>query len=386
MPRQNENWLLKFKDWCEPRSESPHTFIFWAGLFAISATVRKHVWIPKSILGSWNCYPNLYVSFIAPAGLRKTTTMLYADELLHTLGKDILPSAPTLITQAALLQELVESKDGSIYITASELASFISKSKAEMFEFLTDCYDTSKPLKARTVGRGIEEVKSPCLNLLGCATPEWVAANMPADVIGGGFASRMMFVYEEEPRRRQMYYRELNHDILEEYKQSLVNDLAHIGLIEGEFDIEDEAELFMEDMYNTWSREIKTRDPRIKGYYERKHIHVHKVAMLMSLATKDELMLNITDFKAAIKVIELIERKMINVFAHIGKNEYTADIDGIRDFIKIRTTVTRANVYRTFQSNARPEIIESMITALKIMGDIKESIEAGETVYKFIGS
>ena len=376
------NWLSKFSDWCSPRSESPYSFIFWAGLFTLAAATRKHVYLPKSILGSYDLYPNLYIVFVAPPGIRKTTTMGFADEILGMFDPKVLPSSPTIITQAALMVELVESKDNSIYITASELASLVQKSKTDMFEFLTDAYDCKKSIKARTIGRGVEEAKKPCLNLLACTQPVWVAENIPPSVIGGGFASRVIFVYEQNPRRRQMYYRELNHDILAEYKNELIEDLAHIAMIEGEFDITEEAELWMEQYYVDKSALIKTKDPRLQGYFERKSIHIHKVAMLMSISYKDDLVLTKTDFESAIKVLDMIEPNMLQVFSHIGKNTYTADIDNIRDFIISRGKVARSDVFRTFQANAQPAVLDELINALKVMGYIQEILDNGVSFYR----
>lgn len=385
MARKCEDWLLKFNDWASPRSESPVTFMFGAGLFCLAAAVRKHVYIPKSIMGSYDIYPNVYIVLVGPpGGPRKTTTMSFADDLLHSLGKDLLPAAPTMVTQAALMTEMVESPDGTLYITASELASLIQKSKMDMFEFLTDAYDTRKPIRARTIGRGIEEVEKPCLNIMACTQPAWIAENMPASVIGGGFAARTIFIYEDEGRRVQLYYRELNHDVLEEYKRDLVEDLAHIACIEGEFDIDEEAEIFMEDWNRVNQEQIKHRDPNVQSYYIRKSQHAHKIAMLTSLSYKDELVLTKYDFEYALNVLGLLEKNMPKVFANVGKNEYSIDIDSIREYVKTRKRVERSLVWRTFQANAQPAVFDSLITALKLMGDIEEVSIDSVTYYTVV--
>jgi hypothetical protein len=127
-------------EWTLPRSEAPESYIKWAGLFTLSSVLRRKVRIPKSILGSWECPPHLYVMFIAPPGeARKTTTMSYAIDLLDELP-DIV-KGPAVVTQASLLDKLVESEDSSVYLTAEEFSDLIMKSKGEMFEFLTSMFD-----------------------------------------------------------------------------------------------------------------------------------------------------------------------------------------------------------------------------------------------------
>ena len=66
-----------------PRSEAKESFIFWTGLFTLASAIRRKVYIPKTVLGSWEVAPYLYIMFVAPAGkARKTTTLSYSDDLL----------------------------------------------------------------------------------------------------------------------------------------------------------------------------------------------------------------------------------------------------------------------------------------------------------------
>jgi hypothetical protein len=381
MPRKCDNWLQRFRDWCHPRSESPDSFLLWTGLFVLAAVLRKQVKIPRELLGGWECYPNIYVVLVGPPGVARTsTTMGFGDQLIKALPE--IPPASDIITQAALLQEMVSSPDGSIYITATELADVIQKSKTEMFEFLTSGYDTSKAITARTIMRGKETVEKPCINFFACTQPGWIVENIPQSVITGGFASRTIFILEEKPRKRQMYYLGLNHETLDRYKQDLIDDLVHISQIEGEFQIEDEALDFMEDWYRQVDALQMKSHPSMQGYYARRHVHAHKIAMLLHLAYSDDLVLNVEDFKLAISQLEYTERRIENLFKKIGKNEFILSGKEIRDFVNRNKKVARRELLREFESVARPSVLDELIQGQKIMGFISEVMLENEATGK----
>lgn len=387
MPRKCENWIQSFMEWSMPRSESPENYLFWTGLFSLAAVIRKHVKIPRKYLGGWECFPNIYLILVGPPGVaRKSTTQDFGDSIIRKISN--LPASPTIVTQASLMTELVESIDGSIYISVGELASLIQKSKTEMYEFLTDGYDTRKPITGRTIYRGKEEVANPCINLFACTQPVWIQENMPSSVITGGFARRAIFVFEDAPRQYQMYYNKVieNAGGLEKFdklEEDLINDLEYISTIEGEFEIPDDAHQFMEDWYQTNARKTKHVDPRIQGYWGNRHVHAHKIAMLLHLAWSDELVLHIEDFKMAIACLENIEKRLLSVFSHIGKNTYSLDLDAIREFIKNRGSATKADIHKSFQATAAPKMIDELIGGLIKQESVIAILEDGELVLRY---
>lgn len=381
MARQLENWLTNFLEWTEPRSEAPKSFLTITGLFTLAVAVRKHVKVPKKYLGGWECYPNIYVVIVGEPGIaRKTTTMDFGDQLLLRLPNT--PAAPTVVSQAALLSAIVESPDGSIYITASELASLVQKSKIEMFEFLNDGYDTRKAFRGRTISRGNEVVENPCINMFACTQPVWMKENMPASVITGGFASRTLFIYEEEPGNVNMYYTHVDIPRLETLTPKLINDLEHISNIKGEFELTKEAYEFMQDWYKTENRrELTQCSPKLRGYYARKPAHAHKLAMLFHLSYSDDLVLQLDDFRRALEYLESIEKNMIKIFGGIGKNIYTSDIDALREYFRTKQRVPRSEVYVAFQSSAEPTKLQGLIDFLVITKELDVSVDKGEFFY-----
>lgn len=377
--RRCKNWLTDFGRWTLPRSEAPETFIFWTGLFTMASVLRRHVKIPKTMFGSWEASPNLYILFIAKAGrARKSTTANYTEDLLDDL--EGLTMSPELITKESLLTTLVKSDDGSMCIVAPEFGEFMVKSGPEMYGFLTNMYDGKKKITASTLSRGVEFAERPCVNLLGATTPEWVADNMPASVIGGGFASRVIFIFEERVRRRQLYYESLDYEALERIRLNLVSDLDHIARnIHGEFRIEEDAKEFMEQWYRENAEAPVDSDAALDGYFERKPAHIHKIAMILHLAYSDDLTIALKDFKDAIKILAQIEKKLPDTFQSIGKNPYTLDVKNMVEWIRAKGRVTERELKRKFFNvAARPEDLNGMIKGLIDMGSIQIGMDLGQ--------
>lgn len=372
--RKCKNWLVDYARWALPRSEAPESFIFWTGLYNLAAAVRRHVYVPKEMLGSWECYPNLYVMFIAGAGkARKSTTVNYTEELVDEVPN--ITRSPELITKESLMSTIANSPDVSIHITAPEFGEFIVKSGPDMYGFLTNAYDGKRRLGSSTVTRGAELAERPCVNLIGATTPEWVAANMPESVIGGGFASRVIFLFEERVRRRQLYYESLNHEALEKIRLDLVADLTHIALnLNGKFRLTDDAKEFMEGWYDETADNYSEADYKMHGFFERLPAHVHKVAMLLHVAYSDDLVLTIEDFQKAIMLLKQVEHKLPQTFQSIGKNPYTVDMGRIMSFINERKKIDKREIRARFYHAATPAMLDELINGLGAMGYIQQEL------------
>ncbi len=375
--RKCKNWLLSFRDWTLPRSEAKETFIFWTGLFILASAVRRKVYIPKTVLGSWEVAPYLYIMFVAPAGkARKTTTLSYVDDLL--LDEMGIKKASQGMTQQVLMKRIADSPDASISIKIGEFATFFNPSKDVMIDFLTALFDGAKKHDSDTLSRDIEYAERPCINLLAATTPKWIAENLSENAIGGGFASRVIFIFEETVRRRKLLYHigpdKVDFVALEKIYKDLFTDLLHISQnIEGEFHLTKEAEIFIDEWYKKFADKPTIADPRLIGYHERKPAYVFKVAMLCHLAYSDELLLDKKDFEQAIAILGQVEGKMLQTFQAIGKNPHTLDIDAIEDFVKAQENGIAPNILRKhFQYVASPHMLEELITFLKINGDIVE--------------
>lgn len=375
--RTCRNWLESYKDWIYPRSEAPETYILWSGLFALSSVLKRNVWIPKNkLLGSWDCYPHMFVWFVGPPATRKTSTMDFADKLLSEIPS--VTEAADSMTQQVLAKRIADTRDCSISIRSGELGTFINPSGPVMIDFLCSLWDAKRKFTTDTLMRGVEFAQAPCANMIAATTPVWIANNLSELMVGGGLTSRAIIIYEEDMRRRQLFYESLDYDYFEKVSRNLTTDLVHISNLAGEFAFTDEAKEFAEE----WYRNLKMPDDyRLVGYFGRKHVHLFKVAMLLRIAYSDELLITKRDLERALALLGVVEKKLSLAYHSVGKNPYTMEMDTLLDFLQKRKRVSRVELLSTFYPIAAPAVILELLGALMTMGKIAIESTTGDFIF-----
>jgi hypothetical protein len=321
-------------------------------------------------MGSYDIYPNIYVIYVGPPGVvRKSTTAGYAESLLQGDDLDINISS-TAMSSSKLVEVLSEVNDGSMSILSSELGTFMNVSQDEMYDLLTDLYDGKIKYEYATRSHGLEIVENPCLNFLAATTPSWVSEQMPLHVIGGGFASRCIFIFENQRRRKQLYYN-LDWRSYSDLGKKLEHDLAHIASLEGEVKHDSTA---TQDAIESWyqNEADERRDDRVEGYFNRKHVHLHKVAMILSLCERDDLVVTLTHFEAAKHILEGVEANMPKAFSGVGRNPYSDDILKILEFIQSfdGEPVTRKKIAQRFYHQLQGPELDEVLGTLTTMGEL----------------
>lgn len=379
--RNYKNWILAYRDWALPRTDAPESFIFWSAIFTIAAALRREVWISKKILGSWECFPHLYLMFVGPPGMRKTTAMMnFAAPLLKATG--VLHDGPTFFTKESLLAKLIASPNSALYLTVGEFAELVQKNKpGELYDFLTSMYDSRDTLEIGTMMRGIETAIRPCLNLFSATTPAWIAANMSAAVIGGGLTSRFIFVYEDQLRDPQLVYETLMRDFGEDdMSNKLLEDLIQITTLAGEFSLAEGVG----DYLNNWVKVHagdKIKDPKLAGYHSRKPMMMLKLAMIISAATKDDLILTKSDIDFGIYALKTTEPSLPKVFGGIGKNEYSFSMAEIIGYVIQEGKASHDQILSVFRSAADPRKLQELIQGCVAMAELKAVVDGGKIMY-----
>lgn len=386
MARRLKNWLTTFGEWSLSVSEAPESFHLWTGFFTLASVLKRKVYVPRKLLGGWEAFPSMYVIFVAPPGrARKSTTAGYADDLLREIpGVNL---APTTLTKEQLLKRLSESDDASISIFSSEFAMFVQKSGHDMYDLLTDLFDSKKDVTSETITRGIEFSEKPCVNLLAATTPIWISNNLPEHVIGGGFASRVIFVFEERSRRYKMYYDDIDQEARDKIKDKLLEDLIHISTnICGEATLAKDAKEFMSNWYKKSQEEYESssvENYRLEGYFQRKPAHIHKLAMLIRIAQEDSIEIQIDDFKAAIALLEQLEAKLPQTFQNVGKNPFALETGRVLEFIESsKNSTKRSDVVKAFWNSIPPQNLSDIIGTLMAMKAITAEEKGDDVIYK----
>ena len=83
-------------------SESPELFFYWAAISAISAIVKKNVWLNRG--GHYKLYPNTYVFIVAESGAKKGIPIMVARKLVESVNNTRMISGRNSIQE--ILDEL----------------------------------------------------------------------------------------------------------------------------------------------------------------------------------------------------------------------------------------------------------------------------------------
>ena len=386
MSRKLSNWLETYNEYVIPETESPLSFIRWSGLFCISSTLRRNVSIPRKLMGKYDIHPNLYALFIAPPGrARKSTVLNVAEHLLEPLAPYV-NLAPTATTKEKFISILANANnlDSSMSIISGEFSSLIHKSGIEMYEILTDLFDSKRKFSVELLSRDAEIAEKPCVNLLAASTPGWIAENMPESVIGGGFASRVIFIYEEKVRRHKLFFDDVDSDKQEALGEDLVHDLKHIAeTLEGEYELDKQARQYAMDWYIKSQEEFeKGGGGKLDGYKQRRHLHMLKVAMIIAAAQRDELVLKEADLKKSVEYLGEIEQSMEHTFDLVGKNKHMGDMIDIVNFIKNNGRVEKREIVKRFARVGFSDLLGEILSTAVDCGDITTEIKNGKVYYK----
>jgi hypothetical protein len=336
--------------------EAPRHMYFWSGVSAIAGALRRKVWIDQAYF-RW--HPNFYVVLVAPPGIvSKSTTAGIAMNLLRQVPG--VKFGPSVVTMQALLQVLAESAEAfefggeylpmsAITLESSEFGNLLNPQDKDMVDMLVNLWDGKEgAMEKRTKHSGNDTVVNPWVNLIACTTPSWIAGNFPEYMIGGGFTSRCVFVYADKKAKYVAYPGlQVPHD-LDGTAAKLVEDLCDIGNLTGEYRLTRDAVLWGESWYKKLytERPANLDDERFGGYIARKQTHLHKLAMVLSASSGNDLLISDESLSIAHTMLTDLEPDMAMVFSKIGKTEASVYVDRLVEYVKRRGGAPYAEVYR----------------------------------------
>lgn len=317
MPRKLKGtWLHAYRDYIL-KQEAPDIFHFWVGLTLISSSLRRHVWVDR---GAYRVYPNQYVILLAEsASCRKSVAMNIGLDILKP-NKEI-----RIVYERTTLEGLMDimkgawlspsgkiKTDGSVTLHADELSNLFSKASyiTDLVSFLTAIYTSPSGRKDfLTRNKGWCKVEDPCAVLLTGTTPEQLGEIFPVMTLASGFMGRVLLIVGTKGRRIA------KPKLKDSLKQGLVDDLYHMGRLEGEVKVDDETEKIFCDWYEGMSG---PESPELSAFYERKHDHVWKTAMLLSISESDNMIIRPQHFYDALNEINHVEENLPRAVAYIG--------------------------------------------------------------------
>lgn len=329
--RHYDNWLKGFVEYAS-FGEAPLAMYFWVGVSVIAGALRRQVWVEQ---GYFQWLPNFYVILVAPPGVvAKSTTASIGMNLLRQVKE--VKFGPDVVTWQALTQSLAQATEmvqmpngdfmpmSAITIESSEFGNFLNPHDREMVDVLVSLWDGKRGTFVKvTKTQGSDTIENPCFNIVACTTPAWISGNFPEYMIGGGFTSRCVFVYAEEKRQFVAYPGLVLPPNFQEMQNRLVEDLQHIAGMKGMYNLDAEAVAWGDQWYEQHNRNRPAHldNARFGGYIARKQTHIHKLAMVLAAAQREELVITRQDLMSANEMVTALEREMPKVFANIGQTE-----------------------------------------------------------------
>jgi hypothetical protein len=349
-PRLHGDWLEGYLAYTQ-HSESPAEVHFWTGVATIAGALRRRVWIDMRHF-QWT--PNFYITIVAPPGvIAKSTSINIGMRLLRKVKG--VKFGPQVITWQALTQALAEAREGipigkdefgmpnihnmsCITCAIDELGTFLNPADKEMVDALTSLWDSKLGIwDKKTKTQGDDIIENPWINVIGCTTPSWMHTHFTEDLIGGGLASRTLFVYAEEKRQLVAYPSQaINGTDYEALAADLITDLTQIADMKGEFVLTSEAVAWGSEWYAKHHAGVPSHmtGERFGGYLARKQTHIHKTAMVLSASESDELIITVTHLQRADKRVTQLEKSMGRVFGKIGESSTSKHVSMMLDFLK----------------------------------------------------
>jgi hypothetical protein len=337
---------------------------FFAGVSAVAGALRRRVWLD---LKYFKWHVNCYIIFVAPPGVvSKSTTVATAMDLLRRVPG--INFGPNSITWQALVQKLAECNESfefsdtglpadnkwypqcAMTLESGEFGNLVDPSNREQIDALVELWDGKQGVfKKVTKFSGTDTIENAWVNMIACTTPAWIAGNFPEHAIGGGFTSRCLFVYAEEKEKYVAYPDEAVPSNFDELQTKLVQDLEHIStVLVGPYKLAPEARDFGREWYlGHWKgKPDDLDDDRFRGYLARKQTHIHKLAMIMAAASRDERIITVEDLKDSIVMIKGLETDMQKVYSRIGRTNQSVQADRFIRFVHKRGFVTYAQAYQ----------------------------------------
>lgn len=371
------NWLTEIVDQ-HSELESPLSFWWWSAVAALSATVKDNVWMDRYI---YNLYPNIYVMLHADSGLKKGPPIGMAKKLVRPLGLQVISGRSSI---QGILKEMGTAKTmpggkviqkSTAFICSSELSSSIVEDPVAT-KILTDLYDRQyneddwkSLLKMETF-----QLKDPTITMLTATNESMGESFFDRSAIQGGYFARTFIIYESKRNKRNSLLYKLRHP--PDYKKS-AEYLKEVAKLAGSFaplsnEIEDEEykhkimvdtdrPMYFSDagkIYQDWYENyldlvdaMETKDET--GTLNRFGDSVLKVAMLLSLARKPELIISADAMNEAIVTCE-------KLLGNVRKT--THGKQGISNASALKTLVINELFSRTNHQVSRTVLMKKMWT------------------------
>lgn len=383
MSRLLGDWIDSFIEYTDD-SEPPTLYRKWVAVSVIGACLQRRCWLQWGID---RLFPNLYTVLVGPPGeARKGTAMKMGRIFLDRMPDVNLAADAT--TREALIRYLAfcqadYGEDGrrahvhcSMTIYSEELSVFLRSNDQDLLAMLCAWYDCGDTWKYMTKTQGEDFLSNIWVGLLGATTPKSIKESMPETGFGGGFTSRVIFVYADKPGKRVKWPTPLLPE--DPMWQQLEKDLEVICTLGGQFKFDDEWAAMWDSWYENHEQECEHLGNKLRHYVTRRQTHLRKLSMIFSASRGDSLVMTGEDFVRAREYLLEAENVMENTFRGMGQSPLSDVTTRVMEYIATQERVLAKDLMNVFYNDASPRIMSEVVQTLKDMNFCKLEYRTGE--------
>lgn len=385
MPRRLEDFLTAYETYCK-EIESPSIFSRWVGIATIASCLERRVW--SDWLGlEGHIFPNLYTILVGPSGeARKSTALAVGKRLLVDVG---LPVGANKTSKEALVKRLMsvakpcsvyEGKDGvmgkhmSLTICASEFGGLI-QANVDITRDLTDLWDCPDMWEYDVISRPGQYLENCCLNIFGGTTPQDLSKFLPADSVGTGFTSRVIFVYSEQSKI--LHAPDVHNPKRLKLREDLVSDLADILTIEGCYRPDESWVKLWIPWYNHVRTKPRFYDHNFLGYNSRRGPMTIKLSMIVAASEGNDLVISRRHLERAIQLLQEVEQQMGRSLQVFGTYRYASVVERLFNVIETEQVITESRLRGMFRRDLGPDEFRKALEQFEKEGSITKEEDPG---------
>lgn len=366
MARLVNDWIDGYVELLD-NAEPPLLYKEWVAISVVAACLQRkcyHTWEMDTRI-----YPNMYIVLVGPPASKKGTTMRPAKAFLDSLGIKVSSNA---ITREALIRELtgtalpLEGSDqflhSSMTVFSEEFTVFLGYKNKEMIDTLVDWFDCADRWEYKTKNSGEDLILGVWVNLLAGTTPTALREALPDTSIGGGFTSRIIFVFGDKKHKIVPY--PVMTDKERELQQKLLVDLESIRMLRGEFRLTQEFVDAHTEWYIANAKRPRFNTEYLLAYNERRSLHLRKLSMIVNAARTDSMIVTAEDFERARGFLERAEDVMDNAFSGRGSHPKAAIIAEVMKMLREKGELSRKEILETFLHHVTPDDVRNIMAGI----------------------
>lgn len=387
---------------------SPNSWVDFGFYYLISACLQRRVWFYGEGEDGSELYPNMFGCLVGPPGLGKGLILGIIARLLkyHKFDKGSLIKTNTgnekpplfavgadSITFEELLADVADSirrvpiPGDKIYVHTSyafvleELDSLFKRKTQDVINFLKNAYDC-KAYDYKTKHQGKNLLRALCVSFIAGTQPDFLYDARKNGIFGQGFASRTLFLFEEQERFSAFHISEKD-DEQKLCETQLLDYIKRLATIYGEIHYDQATYNFLEKWHlDCLVKDRRKAPPRLQEYYARKKVTMLKLAAAMHFADSLEMTIPCETFVKAIRWLDAIEPNLTKGLGLTGRNELHSYTKRIHEFILSRGSVTEKDIVIAFSVDMQVKEIKDCLEELLLTGAVKSHVkEKNQTTY-----